>query len=165
MKGCIINGYKFPNFSESLVNSVVEDYKNGEKVVDLEKTYQISHSSIYKMLDACEVERHCPEMRLHTSKPKENKKPIVAHCDNCGKDIFGLEGIKYCPYCGKELITPYGALLKVIDMLENDIINRYNSIPQPARDCYIAKVNDAIEYLNRVEGFFISEELDEKQFS
>ena len=79
---------------------------------------------------------------LPTRKTVNKKK----HCDFCGAEI-SLKGAKFCPYCGKSVLTKKEKLIADVRSLY-----QYQSLMnERSRDEYKERVDNIIEQLKKAE--------------
>lgn len=120
--------YKF--YSDEVKKSVIEDYKDGMKVADIEKRHGIPKGSIGHML----TEAGVPRRRNRNAPPKK--------CPNCGKESKE-QTARFCCWCGTPILTKKE---KIIETAEH-LFPMVAFCPETRRDGVQQAIKDIIAYI------------------
>ena len=83
------------------------------------------------------------------STPATNPTEIKMICPTCGREVTKSDEMKYCCYCGTELLTLPEIKSRIRDKMD-EIINHYSSLERTVRDRYIKQANDILALVDRI---------------
>ena len=113
--------------------AIVALYKAGRYNSDICVEYGIPKNELYDILAKYDV----PRKQVKGSYTKKQ-----ARCRSCG-EVIGLKSAKFCPHCGRYIMTEREMCLNVLKGLKT----KESYIPKIDRDKYLADLEMCISYL------------------
>ena len=112
---------------------VVAQYKAGRYNLDICEEFNIPKQTLYAILE----EYDAPRKQLKGSYTKKHTR-----CKGCG-EVIGLKSAKFCPYCGRYIMTEREVCLNILKTLKT----KESYIPKIEREKFLDDIETCISYL------------------